>query len=456
MTSTGNGGRRRSIERDGWNRCFGTPAKIFYKYEGVSATGSHKPNTAVPQAFYNKEAGVTRLVTETGAGQWGSSLAFAGAIFGLVVDVFMVRVSYDQKPYRRALMETFGARCVPSPSPETASGRAILEARADHPGSLGIAISEAVEVAAQRDDTKYALGSVLNHVLLHQTVIGQEAIAQLHAADDYPDVVIGCTGGGSNFSGMVFPFLGAQLRGGPSVRVIAVEPAACPSLTRGRFAYDFGDTGHLTPLVKMHTLGSGFTPPGFHAGGLRYHGMAPMVSHLKELGLIEARAYHQTRCFEAGVAFARAEGILPAPEANHAVCCAIEEAERCRESGVADDPLQSLRPRPFRHAGLHRLLRRQPHRPTLRRIRARDGVGGTAGGLERLRPLQSTGGRPWLGSVLHFVPELPLNSAVRVWISPRSIHPGQSSCVYRVRCMARASPVAYGSARAARVEGELT
>jgi tryptophan synthase beta chain len=319
-----------------------TPAKIYYKYEGVSPTGSHKPNTAVPQAFYNKEAGVARLVTETGAGQWGSSLAFAGAIFGLAVDVYMVRVSYDQKPYRRALMETFGARCVPSPSPETASGRAILEARASHPGSLGIAISEAVEVAAQRDDTNYALGSVLNHVLLHQTVIGQEALEQLQVADDYPDIVIGCTGGGSNFSGMVFPFLGAQLRGGPHVRVIAVEPAACPSLTRGRFAYDFGDTGHLTPLVKMHTLGSSFTPPGFHAGGLRYHGMAPMVSHLKELGLIEARAYHQTTCFQAGVTFARTEGILPAPEANHAVCCAIEEAERCRASGKSATILFNL------------------------------------------------------------------------------------------------------------------
>jgi len=316
-------------------RALQTPARIYYKYEGVSPAGSHKPNTAVPQAFYNREAGVKRLVTETGAGQWGSSLAFAGALFGLDVQVFMVRVSYDQKPYRRALMETYGARCTPSPSPETNSGRAILARRADHPGSLGIAISEAVEVAAQADDTKYALGSVLNHVLLHQTVIGQEAMAQMEMADDWPDVIVGCTGGGSNFAGIVFPFLGAQLRGGRRVGIVAVEPAACPSLTRGRYAYDFGDTGHLTPLTKMHTLGSTFTPPGFHAGGLRYHGMAPLVSHLKELGLIDARAYHQSTVFEAGVTFARAEGIVPAPEANHAVKGAIDEALRCREEGTS-------------------------------------------------------------------------------------------------------------------------
>jgi tryptophan synthase beta chain len=319
-----------------------TPAKIYYKYEGVSPTGSHKPNTAVPQAFYNRQEGTLRLSTETGAGQWGSSLAFAAALFGMVVDVYMVRVSFDQKPYRRALIQSYGARCVASPSTETAAGRAILEKRADHPGSLGIAISEAVEVAAQRGDTKYALGSVLNHVLLHQTVIGQEALAQLEMAGDYPDVLVGCTGGGSNFSGLVFPFLGAQLRGGRRVRVVAVEPAACPSLTRGRYAYDFGDTGRLTPLVKMHTLGSSFTPPGFHAGGLRYHGMAPMVSHLAALGLIEARAYHQMTCFEAGVLFARAEGILPAPEANHAVRGAIDEAVRCREEGVSQTILFNL------------------------------------------------------------------------------------------------------------------
>jgi tryptophan synthase beta chain len=319
-----------------------TPAKIYYKYEGVSPAGSHKPNTAVAQAFYNKEAGITRLTTETGAGQWGSSLAFAGALFGITVDVFMVRVSYDQKPYRRALMETYGARCVASPSNETQSGRAILAKNPNHPGSLGIAISEAVEVAAQRDDTKYALGSVLNHVLLHQTVVGQEAMLQMEMAGDYPDVIVGCTGGGSNFGGIVFPFLGAQLRGGKKVRIVAVEPAACPSLTRGTYAYDFGDTAHLTPLTKMHTLGSTFTPPGFHAGGLRYHGMAPMVSHIKELGLIEAVAYHQSKCFEAGVQFARAEGILPAPEANHAVRGAIDEALKCKAEGKSRTILFNL------------------------------------------------------------------------------------------------------------------
>ncbi len=319
-----------------------TPAKIYYKYEGVSPAGSHKPNTAVAQAFFNKEAGVKRLATETGAGQWGSALAFAGALFGLEVQVFMVRVSYDQKPYRRALMETYGARCIPSPSSETQSGRAILAKRADHPGSLGIAISEAVEVAAQRDDTKYSLGSVLNHVLLHQTVVGQEAMAQMEMAGDYPDVIVGCTGGGSNFAGIAFPFLGAQLRGGKKLRFVAVEPAACPSLTRGRYAFDFGDTAHLTPLVKMHTLGSTFTPPGFHAGGLRYHGMAPMVSHIKQLGLIEAVAYHQLKCFDAGVQFARTEGIVPAPEANHAVKGAIDEAIRCREEGKSRTILFNL------------------------------------------------------------------------------------------------------------------
>jgi tryptophan synthase beta chain len=314
-------------------RALDTPARIYYKYEGVSPSGSHKPNTAVAQAFYNKEAGVKRITTETGAGQWGSSLAFAGSLFGLEIQVFMVKVSYQQKPYRRALMETYGARCVASPSNETASGRAILEKNPDSMGSLGIAISEAVELAAQREDTKYALGSVLNHVLLHQTIVGQEAMKQLELAGDYPDVVVGCTGGGSNFAGIAFPFIGAKLRGGRDVRIVAVEPAACPSLTRGRYAYDFGDTGHLTPLVKMHTLGSTFMPPGFHAGGLRYHGMAPLVSHVKELGLIEARAYHQTQCFEAGVRFARAEGTLPAPEANHAVKGAIDEALRCKEEG---------------------------------------------------------------------------------------------------------------------------
>jgi len=311
-----------------------TPARIYYKYEGVSPAGSHKPNTAVAQAFYNREAGVKKIVTETGAGQWGSSLAFAGAVFGIDVKVFMVRVSYNQKPYRRAMMEAYGARCVPSPSPETRSGRAVLEKNPEHPGSLGIAISEAVEVAAASEDTKYALGSVLNHVLLHQTVVGQEAMAQLEMAGDYPDIVVGCTGGGSNFAGIAFPFIGAQLRGGKKLRVVAVEPAACPSLTRGRYAYDFGDTGHLTPLVKMHTLGSTFTPPPFHAGGLRYHGMAPLVSHCLHLGLIEAKAYRQTEVSSAGVQFARAEGIIPAPEANHAVKGAIDEALRCRDEGT--------------------------------------------------------------------------------------------------------------------------
>jgi tryptophan synthase beta chain len=320
----------------------GTPAKIYFKYEGVSPAGSHKPNTAVAQAWYNKQAGIKRLSTETGAGQWGSSLAFAGALFGIDVTVFQVRVSYDQKPYRRALMETYGARCVPSPSNETDCGRAILKQHPDSPGSLGIAISEAVEVAAKDPAVKYSLGSVLNHVLLHQTVVGQEAIKQFEVAGDDPDIVIACAGGGSNFAGLAFPFLGLQLRGGRKRRVIAVEPAACPSLTRGKYAYDFGDTAHLTPLVKMHTLGSTFIPPGFHAGGLRYHGMSPLVSHIYELGLIEARAYHQKTCFEAGVEFARCEGIVPAPEANHAVRCAIDEALRCKKEGKQETILFNL------------------------------------------------------------------------------------------------------------------
>ncbi len=312
-----------------------TPARIYYKYEGVSPAGSHKPNTAVAQAFYNKEAGIRKIATETGAGQWGSSLSFAGALFGIEILVFMVRVSYNQKPYRRAFMETFGARCIASPSNETNYGRQVLAQTPDSNGSLGIAISEAVEIAATHGDTNYALGSVLNHVLLHQTVIGQEALAQLEMANDYPDVVVGCTGGGSNFAGIAFPFIGEKLRNGRNVRIVAVEPAACPSLTRGKYAYDFGDTGRMTPLTKMHTLGSAFMPPGFHAGGLRYHGMAPMVSHAKELGLIEAVAYKQRACFEAGVTFARAEGIVPAPEANHAVRGAIDEAIRCREEGTS-------------------------------------------------------------------------------------------------------------------------
>ena len=319
-----------------------TPAKIYYKYEGGSPAGSHKPNTAVAQAFYNAEAGIKKITTETGAGQWGSAMAFACAFFDIEVQVFMVKVSYQQKPYRRALMESFGATCIASPSDTTQSGRAILEKDPDSDGSLGIAISEAVELAAQRDDTKYSLGSVLNHVLLHQTVIGQEAIKQMEMAGDYPDVVIGCAGGGSNFSGIAFPFIGEQLRGGKKIRAVAVEPAACPSMTRGQYAYDFGDTGNLTPLTKMYTLGSSFIPPGFHAGGLRYHGMAPLVSHAKELGLVEASAYHQTPCFEAAVTFARSEGIIPAPESSHAVKGALEEAMRCKREGKSETILFNL------------------------------------------------------------------------------------------------------------------
>jgi len=319
-----------------------TPARIFYKYEGVSPPGSHKPNTAVPQAFYNKEAGIKKLSTETGAGQWGSSLAFAGSLFGLEVKVYMVKVSYYHKPYRRVLMETYGATCIPSPSLETDAGRAILANDSDSPGSLGIAISEAVEVAAKNADTNYSLGSVLNHVLLHQTVIGIEAIEQMEMAGYWPDIVIGCTGGGSNFSGLVLPFLGKKLREGKNLRAIAAEPAACPSLTRGLYAYDFGDTGHLTPLVKMHTLGSTFIPPGFHAGGLRYHGMAPLVSYLKEINLIEAVAHKQNPCFEAGLMFARTEGIVPAPETTHAVRAAVDEALKCKQEGVSRTILFNL------------------------------------------------------------------------------------------------------------------
>jgi len=318
------------------------PGAHFYKYEGVSPSGSHKPNTAVAQAFYNKEEGTKRIITETGAGQWGSSMAFAGNLFGLEVDVFMVRISYDQKPYRRAAMETYGARCVASPSDETESGRAILGENPDSTGSLGIAISEAVEVAAQNDDAKYSLGSVLNHVLLHQTVIGQEAIEQMEMAGDDADVVIGCAGGGSNFAGLAFPFLGQQLRGGRTRRYIAVEPMSCPTMTKGTYAYDFGDTAHLTPLVKMHTLGSGFVPPGFHAGGLRYHGMSPLVSALVNGGEVETKAYLQTECFAAWVQFARAEGIIPAPESTHAVKAAIEEALKCKEEGTARTILFNL------------------------------------------------------------------------------------------------------------------
>ncbi len=319
-----------------------TPAKIFYKYEGVSPTGSHKPNTAVAQAFYNKQAGVKRIVTETGAGQWGCSLAFAGSIFGISIDVYMVKVSYVQKPYRKTMMESFGASCIASPSKSTEFGKSYLAKNPDSRGSLGIAISEAVEVAATNDNFKYALGSVLNHVLLHQTIVGLEALKQMDMANEYPDVVVGCTGGGSNFAGLVFPFIGEQLRGGDKIRVVAIEPAACPSLTRGKYAYDFGDTANITPLTKMHTLGSTFVPPGFHAGGLRYHGMAPLISHLKELNLLEAYAYHQNECFEAGILFGTSEGILPAPEANHAVKGAIEEALRCKREGKSETILFNL------------------------------------------------------------------------------------------------------------------
>ncbi len=310
-----------------------TPARIYYKYEGVSPAGSHKLNTAVAQAWYNKQAGITHLSTETGAGQWGSALSMACAFFGMECRVFMVRVSYDMKPYRRALMEAFGGSVVASPSPLTDSGRAILAEHPDSRGSLGIAISEAVEVAAKDPQTNYALGSVLNHVLLHQTVIGLEAIEQMALAGDEPDVVIGCTGGGSNFAGLALPYLGRKLKGKSQARIVAVEPNACPSLTKGRFTYDFGDTAHLTPLVKMHTLGSAFIPPGIHAGGLRYHGMAPLVSHVVNLGLAEAVPAQQLDAFAAGVRFARSEGILPAPESNHAIAEVLRQALEARAEG---------------------------------------------------------------------------------------------------------------------------
>ena len=320
--------RARRLEKD-----LGTPARIYYKYEGGSPAGSHKPNTAVPQAYYNAAEGVRKLTTETGAGQWGSALAFASAIFGLDLEVWMVRASYDQKPYRRMLMETYGATVHPSPSDRTTSGRAVLEAHPDSTGSLGIAISEAVEVAGGDPAARYSLGSVLNHVLMHQTVIGEEAIKQLALAGDTPDVIIGCTGGGSNFGGLAFPFLREKLAGKISPVIRAVEPAACPSFTRGVYAYDFGDTAGFTPLLKMHTLGHEFIPDPIHAGGLRYHGMSPLLSHIYELGLIEAVAKPQSECFEAGLRFARTEGIVPAPEPTHAVAACIEEALRCKETG---------------------------------------------------------------------------------------------------------------------------
>ena len=310
-----------------------TPARIYYKYEGVSPAGSHKPNTSVPQAFYNAQEGVKKLTTETGAGQWGSALAFACSLYGMACEVWQVSASYDLKPYRKIMMETWGAEVHPSPSDLTAAGRAILEADPNSPGSLGIAISEAVEVAAQDPDAKYALGSVLNHVLLHQTIIGEEALKQLAMVDETPDLLVGCTGGGSNFGGLSFPFLREKMAGNMNPTIRCVEPAACPSLTKGEYRYDFGDTAGMTPLVKMHTLGHDFVPDPIHAGGLRYHGMSPLVSHIYELGLVEAEAIHQKECFDAGVLFARNEGILPAPEPTHAIAAAVREAKRCRESG---------------------------------------------------------------------------------------------------------------------------
>src|SRR4051794_12267556 len=323
-------------------KALGTPARIYYKYEGVSPAGSHKPNTAVPQAYYNKQAGIRRLTTETGAGQWGTALAFACAQYGLDCEIWQVRASYDQKPYRKIMIETFGGVIHPSPSTLTEAGRAILAADPDSPGSLGIAISEAVEVAAQNADTNYALGSVLNHVLLHQTIIGEEALLQMARAGVAPDLIVGCTGGGSNFGGLAFPFPREKLarRMAPTIR--AVEPASCPSLTKGSYAYDFGDTAGMTPLMKMHTLGHDFIPDPIHAGGLRYHGMSPLISHIYELGLIEAVAKTQKQCFEAGVTFARTEGIIPAPEPTHALAACIEEALRCKETGEAKVILTAL------------------------------------------------------------------------------------------------------------------
>ena len=311
-----------------------TPAKIYYKWEGVSPPGSHKPNTAIAQAYYNREEGIERLATETGAGQWGSALAFATSLFDMDCTVYMVRASYDQKPYRKSMMQVYGAECIPSPSDRTQAGRAVLAHDPETPGSLGIAISEAVEDAANHDNTNYSLGSVLNHVCLHQTVIGQEAEEQLAIADDYPDVVIGCVGGGSNYAGLAFPFAGAKLTGKhPDTELIAVEPAACPTLTKGLYTYDFGDVAGLTPLLRMFTLGHDFIPPAIHAGGLRYHGASPLVSRLVHDGVIRPVAYHQNEVFEAALTFARTEGIIVAPEAAHAVKAAIDQALLCRKTG---------------------------------------------------------------------------------------------------------------------------
>ena len=311
-----------------------TPAKIFYKYEGSSPPGSHKPNTAVAQAYYNKKEGVKRITTETGAGQWGSALSFAGACFDLEIKVYMVRISYNQKPYRRIMMEVWGGKCVPSPSSDTKAGRDMLAKDPDCPGSLGLAISEAVEDAVSRDDTHYSLGSVLNHVLLHQTINGLETKELLEKANVYPDIIIGCIGGGSNFAGLFLPFIRDKIDGTkPDLRIINVEPASCPTVTRGPYAYDFGDEAGLTPLLKMYTLGHGFIPPPVHAGGLRYHGMAPIICHLHKLGLVEARAEHQLATFKAGITFARTEGIISAPEPDHAIKVVIDEALKCKESG---------------------------------------------------------------------------------------------------------------------------
>ncbi|MGH3758632.1 TrpB-like pyridoxal phosphate-dependent enzyme [Actinophytocola sp.] len=323
-------------------KALATPARIYYKYEGVSPVGSHKPNTAVPQAFYNAAEGVTKLTTETGAGQWGSALAFACAQFGLECEVWQVRASFDQKPYRKIMMETFGATVHPSPSDLTNSGRAVLASHPDSTGSLGIAISEAVEMAAGDPNARYALGSVLNHVLMHQTIIGEEALRQFAVAGDTPDVIVGCTGGGSNFGGLAFPFLREKLAGKIAPEIRAVEPAACPSLTRGTYTYDFGDTAGLTPLLKMHTLGHEFIPDPIHAGGLRYHGMSPLLSHIVELGLVNAVAVGQNECFAAGVRFARAEGIIPAPEPTHALAECVREALSCKETGEEKVILMAL------------------------------------------------------------------------------------------------------------------
>jgi len=310
-----------------------TPAHIYYKNEGVSPPGSHKPNTAVAQAYYNMAEGVERLTTETGAGQWGSALSMACNFFGLECKVYMVKISYQQKPYRRSLMHVWGAEVTPSPSEETEAGRKILAENPESLGSLGIAISEAVEVAASRQDTKYSLGSVLNHVLLHQTIVGEEAVAQMELAGEEPDIVIGCVGGGSNYAGLAFPFLRRVFQEGAKTQFISVEASACPSMTKGRYAYDFGDTAKMTPLVKMHTLGHTFVPAGIHAGGLRYHGMAPLISALAHAGYIQPTAFMQNAVFEAALLFARSEGIVPAPETAHAVRAAVDEALKCKESG---------------------------------------------------------------------------------------------------------------------------